>query len=58
MLSDLLNLLIAAVIFGGLLYLFSLAPIDEAVKKIVRVIVIIVAIIWALRWLIGHAGGL
>jgi hypothetical protein len=52
----LLQLVLAVVVVGGLLYLLALAPIDETMKKIGKVLVILIAIVWALKWLIGALG--
>ena len=56
MAPDLLNLILAAVVVGGALYLFNLMPIDGTIKKVASTLVIVVAIIWAIKWLIGHGG--
>jgi hypothetical protein len=51
-----LELIIAVVVVGGLLYILRLAPIDETMKKIGSALVILMAIIWALKWLLGALG--
>ena len=47
------EIIVAVVLFGGALYLLSMAPINEAVKKIGTVVLVIIAILWAIRLLRG-----
>ena len=55
MTTGLLSLLIALVIFGAILYLLQLVPMDATVKQIVRVIAIVLIVIYAIsvltKWL-------
>lgn len=44
-----LELIIALIIIGALLYLLQLLPIDATVKTIIQVIAIVVLVIWLLR---------
>lgn len=48
-----ISLLIALIIFGAVLYLIGLLPIDATVKQIIYVIAIVAIAIWALRSLVG-----
>jgi len=48
MATGLLPLLIALVIFGAILYLLQLVPMDATVKQIVRVIAIVLIVIYAI----------
>jgi len=48
------GLLIMAVVFGGVLYLFKMIPIDETVKKVVTVVALIVFIVMVIKWLMGN----
>jgi ABC-type uncharacterized transport system permease subunit len=52
--SGLWNLLIVAVVFGGVLYLFKLIPIDETIKKVFTVVAIIVFIVMVIKFLMGY----
>lgn len=44
-----IELLIALIIVGAILYLIQLVPIDATIKRIIQVIVIVAIIIWLLR---------
>lgn len=48
---DLISLLIALVVFGAVLYLINLIPMDATVKQIIWVIAIVALVIWLLRTL-------
>lgn len=50
------RLLIALVIFGALLYLLQLVPIDARIKQIIYVIAIVFIVIWAIKVLLPMAG--
>lgn len=47
------ELLIVAIVVGGLLYLFKLLPIDETVKKFATIVVLLIAAVWVIRFLMG-----
>ena len=47
------QILIAAVLVGGALWLLSLAPINDTIKKVATGLVVILAVIWAIRLLVG-----
>jgi len=53
--ASVLPLLIALVIFGAILYLLQLVPMDATVKQIARVIAIVLLILYAVsvltKWL-------
>ena len=49
----LIQLIIALIIIGTVLYLITLIPMDETIKKIIRVLVIVAVIIWCLSALGG-----
>jgi hypothetical protein len=53
-----ISLLIVLLIFGAVLYLVSLAPIDGTVKRIIQVVAIVFLIIWVLTKLAPSLGGL
>jgi len=55
MVPQILQLIMAAVITGGALYLFNLMPIDARIKQIATALILIVAIVWAIKWLMGLA---
>lgn len=44
-----LNILVALIIIGALLYLLRLLPIDATVKRIIQVIAIVILVVWLLR---------
>lgn len=46
---DLVSLLIALLIVGGVLYVVTLLPIDGTIKRIIQVIAVIAIAIWLLR---------
>lgn len=52
----LIELLIALIIIGAVLYVVSIVPIDGTIKRIITVIAIVFVCIWLLRSL-GHMGG-
>ncbi len=51
-----LQLLIALVIIGAVLYIIQLLQIDDTVKKIIIVIAIVFVVIWAIRILLPMSG--
>jgi hypothetical protein len=53
---DLIQILIALIVVGALLYILNLLPIDQTLKTIAYVIVIVVVAIYALRILAPMAG--
>ena len=53
-LHPILQLIYLAVAVGGILMLFSLLPIDQNVKTVVKVLALIVIILWAIKWLLGQ----
>jgi hypothetical protein len=52
----LVQLLIALIVIGALLYIVELLPIDATFRRIVQVIAIVAAVIWALKALLPMAG--
>lgn len=46
-----IELLIALIIVGAVLYLIQFVPIDATIKRIIQVIVIVVVLIYVLRHL-------
>ncbi len=48
-----LSLLIALVIFGVVLYLISLVPMQPVIKQVIMVVAIAFIVIWALQILLG-----
>lgn len=46
-----IDLLIALLIIGGILYVLQVVPIDATIKRIIYVVVVIAAVIYALRHL-------
>jgi len=50
--TDLVQLLIALVIIGAVLYIVTLLPIDATIKRIIQVIAIVLVVIWALKELL------
>ena len=55
---SLISILIALIIFGAILYLVDLAPIDGTVKRVIQVVAIVFLIIWALQKLAPSLGSL
>jgi len=55
---SLVSLSIVLLIFGAILYLVSLAPIDGTIKRVIHVIALLFLIIWVLRALAPSIGGL
>lgn len=51
-----LEFLVALVIFGAVLYLIGLIPMDPAIAKVVRVIAIVIVVLYAVNFLM-HGGG-
>ena len=49
----LLNVIIALIILGVILYLIRLLEIDEKIKNIIQILVIAVVVIYLLRILLG-----
>ena len=60
MLTLLLYFVIALVVVGLVLWIVTLLPIDETIKKIIRVVVIVFICLWLLYVVIGFlpSGGL
>jgi hypothetical protein len=46
---DLTQVLIALIVFGAVIYLAALLPIDPIVKKIIKVVAIVAVVIWLLK---------
>ena len=46
-----INILIALIIVGAVLYLLRLLPIDATIKAVIQVIVVVAVVIWLLRHL-------
>jgi hypothetical protein len=46
---NLVNVLIALIIVGALIYVAGLLPIDATVKTIIKVVAIVALVIWLLR---------
>lgn len=55
---SIISLLIVLLLFGAVLYLVSLVPIDGTVKRIIQVVAIVFLIIWVLTKLAPSLGGL
>jgi hypothetical protein len=51
-----LELLIALIVIGALLYVLQLLPIAATVKKLIQVIAIVILVIWLLREFWPHTG--
>ncbi len=51
-----LQLLIALIIIGAVLYIVQLLPIDGTIKKVIQVIAIVLILIWAIKILWPMAG--
>jgi len=49
-----IEILIALIVLGLLLYIVRLLPIDETIKKIIYAIAICLIVIYAIRWLGAH----
>jgi ribose/xylose/arabinose/galactoside ABC-type transport system permease subunit len=47
------SLLIGLLIIGVVLYLLQLIPMDDAIRKIIRVVLIVIAVLWLLSALFG-----
>lgn len=54
----LIQLVIALVVIGLLLWVVQQIPMDPAIARIIRVVVIVLTVIWLLYVLTGAAGGL
>jgi hypothetical protein len=52
-LYPLINVLIALVIVGVILWGVSQIPMDETIRKVIRVIVVVVVVIWLVYFLVG-----
>lgn len=50
MITSLVILAISLIIFGALLYIVDLLPIDATVKRIIHVIAVVALIIWLLQY--------
>ena len=44
-----LQLLMALIVIGAVLYIVTLLPIDATIKKIIQVVAIVFIVIWLLR---------
>jgi hypothetical protein len=51
------NLLIALIVIGVVLYILQQIPMDARIKGIITVLVVAVVAIWAIRLLLGGGGG-
>lgn len=51
-----IELLIALIVIGAVLYVVSILPIDGTIKTIIQVIAVVLIAIWALRHLLPLAG--
>jgi len=51
-----IDLIIVLVIFGAILYLLNLVPVDAVVKQVIRVIVIVFLVIFAINALLQMTG--
>lgn len=54
----LISLFVTLIIFGVILYLVSLIPMDGTVKQIIYVIAILVLILWLVQVLFGIGPGI
>lgn len=50
------ELIIACIVVGALLYLLSILPIDATMKSVAQIIIIVVFAIYAIRFLAPMAG--
>lgn len=55
--ASLLNLLVLLIFAGLGLWIVSQIPMDETIRKIIRVIVIVVCVVIAVYFLVGLLGG-
>lgn len=46
---SLISLLIVLIVFGAVLYVVGLLPIDGTVKRIIQVIAIVAVVVWLLK---------
>lgn len=53
-----LELILALVILGVLLWAITQLPMDPVIAKVIRVVVIVLVVIWVARVLLGSGGGL
>jgi hypothetical protein len=51
-----LELLIALIIIGALLYALQLLHIDATIKRLIQIIAIVIIVIWLLREFWPHTG--
>ena len=51
-----IDLIIVLVIFGAILYLLNLVPVDAVVKQVIRVLVIVFLVIFAINALLQMTG--
>ncbi len=51
-----INALVILIVFGAVLYLVSLIPLDQTVKRIIQVVAIVVLAVWAIKTLLPAAG--
>lgn len=55
---SLVSIIIVLLIFGAILYLIEIVPIDGTIKRVIHVIALLFLIIWVLRALAPSLGGL
>lgn len=53
MLAPLIQIIIALVLIGLVLWLIQQIPMDAAIAKIIRVVVVVVVVLWLLSVLLG-----
>lgn len=46
---SLVNLVVTLIVVGVALYLVQVIPMDDAIRKIIRVIVLVIVVLWLLR---------
>jgi hypothetical protein len=46
---DLVPILIALIVFGAVIYIAGILPIDGTVKTIIKVVAIVAVVVWLLR---------
>lgn len=44
-----IDILIALIIVGALLYLLQLLPLDSTIKRVIQVVAVVLVVIWLLR---------
>lgn len=53
-----ISVLVWLAVFGALLYLLELIPMDAAIRQVVRVVAIIAIVLWVLGRLMPAVGGM